>query len=387
MRPGDVLRHYGGRTTEVTNTDAEGRLVLADALAYAVAELEPDVLVDVATLTGAMKIALGQQHRRALRHRRRPRRRTLRIAVAGRRASRCGGCRWSTTTRSGSPPRSPTPTTPAARPGAITAALFLQHFTGGLPWAHLDIASVGDSPDRRVRVHQGRHRLRRPRAAALAGAARAAGRRRRLRRTTGRSTMHGLTVRWSLADAPDGVEEALATYVADTSHARFTGKEGLRFKTWRMRAGRVVRGLLRLRVLGGARRVPGASSRATAAESPGLADRRLRRRCSSSPARSSRWPRAAPGSSPPRRTPERRCAAAVRARPGAPRRRTSTRSTSSPRRATAHYFALRRTPPSRGFAGVDFTAETLADPDDVRGVLRAHRRDGATPDAPRPRAG
>ncbi len=49
--------------------------------------------------------------------------------------------------------------------------------------------------------------------------------------------MHGLTVRWSLADAPEGVEEALASYVEDSSHARFTGKDGLRFKTWRMRAG------------------------------------------------------------------------------------------------------------------------------------------------------
>ena len=49
--------------------------------------------------------------------------------------------------------------------------------------------------------------------------------------------MHGLTVRWSLADAPDGVDEALAAYVAATSHARFTGKEGLRFKTWRTRPG------------------------------------------------------------------------------------------------------------------------------------------------------
>src|SRR3954452_3250177 len=49
--------------------------------------------------------------------------------------------------------------------------------------------------------------------------------------------MHGLTVRWSLAHAPDGVEEALSTYVRDTSHTRFTGKEGLRFKTWRMRDG------------------------------------------------------------------------------------------------------------------------------------------------------
>jgi hypothetical protein len=49
--------------------------------------------------------------------------------------------------------------------------------------------------------------------------------------------VHALTVRWSLADAPEGVEDALATYVADTAHARFTGLDGLRFKTWRMRPG------------------------------------------------------------------------------------------------------------------------------------------------------
>jgi hypothetical protein len=49
--------------------------------------------------------------------------------------------------------------------------------------------------------------------------------------------MRGLTVRWSLADAPDGIEDDLAAYVADTSHAKFTGMPGLRFKTWRMRAG------------------------------------------------------------------------------------------------------------------------------------------------------
>ena len=49
--------------------------------------------------------------------------------------------------------------------------------------------------------------------------------------------MLGLTVRWSLAEAPAGVEAELASYVADSSHARFTGMAGLRFKTWRMRAG------------------------------------------------------------------------------------------------------------------------------------------------------
>jgi hypothetical protein len=49
--------------------------------------------------------------------------------------------------------------------------------------------------------------------------------------------MHGLTVRWSLTEAPEGVEKSLADYVADTSHARFTGMDALRFKTWRLRAG------------------------------------------------------------------------------------------------------------------------------------------------------
>ena len=58
MKPGDVMRHYGGKTTEVLNTDAEGRLVLADALAYA-SELGGDAIVDVATLTGSITVALG----------------------------------------------------------------------------------------------------------------------------------------------------------------------------------------------------------------------------------------------------------------------------------------------------------------------------------------
>jgi leucyl aminopeptidase len=88
-RPADVVRHVGGRTTEVLNTDAEGRMVLADGLAYARLELGATVLVDVATLTGAMKIALG---------------------------------------------------TRTAGLFATTAALFLQPFAGDLPWAHLDVA-------------------------------------------------------------------------------------------------------------------------------------------------------------------------------------------------------------------------------------------------------
>ena len=92
MRPGDVITQYGGRTTEVTNTDAEGRLVLADGLAYAVDKLDPDVLVDIATLTGAHEGRARPAHRRAVRQRRRPGRAPRRRRGAGP-ASRCGGCR------------------------------------------------------------------------------------------------------------------------------------------------------------------------------------------------------------------------------------------------------------------------------------------------------
>jgi hypothetical protein len=78
----------------------------------------------------------------------------------------------------------------------------------------------------------------------------------------------GLTVRWSLADAEAGVEEKLAAYVAETSHARFTGKEGLRFKTWRMRAGEWFEGCY-VFASDAARAEFQESFTATAAESPG----------------------------------------------------------------------------------------------------------------------
>ena len=80
--------------------------------------------------------------------------------------------------------------------------------------------------------------------------------------------MNGLTVRWSLADAPAGVEEALATYVADVSHARFTGRPGLRFKTWRMVPGEWFEGCY-VFVDDAARAAFQAEFAAVAAESPG----------------------------------------------------------------------------------------------------------------------
>ena len=137
-RPGDIVRHYDGTTTEVVNTDAEGRMVLADALGYAVRELAPDLIVDAATLTGAMKVALGMRTAGLFASDD-----SLANAVlaAGERA---GERLWrmplldhvadevdSTLADVRQAPPGP--------PG-ISAALFLQRFTGGIPWAHLDIA-------------------------------------------------------------------------------------------------------------------------------------------------------------------------------------------------------------------------------------------------------
>lgn len=142
LRPGDVIKHWGGRTTEVTNTDAEGRLVLADALAYAAAELDPSVLVDIATLTGGIKIALGQQVGGFFAT-------DDGLAAAVRDAGeRAGEPMWRFPLYAGYEERLASKIADAdnsaGTPQAITAALFLQHFTCGLPWAHLDIASVGD---------------------------------------------------------------------------------------------------------------------------------------------------------------------------------------------------------------------------------------------------
>ena len=137
-RPGDIVRQVGGTTTEVTNTDAEGRLVLADALAHAVRTRKPTTLVDVATLTGAMKVSLGLRTGGLFATQREL---AERIQVAGEAAGElwwpmpliddhAEAVRSDTADLRQCPPG----------PGGVTAALFLREFTGGLPWAHLDIA-------------------------------------------------------------------------------------------------------------------------------------------------------------------------------------------------------------------------------------------------------
>ncbi|MGH2811409.1 MAG: leucyl aminopeptidase, partial [Actinomycetota bacterium] len=143
IKPGDVIRHYGGRTAEVLNTDAEGRLVLADALAY-MAEQKPDAMVDLATLTGGMMVALGRKtagffanreplaaellaasRRTGERLWQMPLLDELRVEIDSELADikNTGG-------RYGSP---------------IFGALFLRDFVGEVPWAHLDIAGPARS--------------------------------------------------------------------------------------------------------------------------------------------------------------------------------------------------------------------------------------------------
>lgn len=146
-RPADVLRIYGGRTVEVANTDAEGRLVLADALAFADATLDPDVLIDVATLTGAASLGLGKQHA-ALYGTDRTLVDALRTA-----ADISGEPAWEMplvpdyldATHSSVADLRHVAQDLKYGAGSITAALFLQEFTGQRAWAHLDIAGPARS--------------------------------------------------------------------------------------------------------------------------------------------------------------------------------------------------------------------------------------------------
>jgi leucyl aminopeptidase len=152
-RPGDVITHYGGRTTEITNTDAEGRLVLADALAYAVDQLKPSTVIDIATLTGGAKVALGtrigalfstsDELAVALDNAGQDAGEPLwRLPLSGEYRGKLHSSVADAVNSSGGPP-------------AITAALFLKSFVGDTEWAHLDIASVGDAEEDRFEWTKG----------------------------------------------------------------------------------------------------------------------------------------------------------------------------------------------------------------------------------------
>ena len=140
QRPGDVVVSMSGQTVEVINTDAEGRLVLADALWYTQERFKPKFMIDLATLTGAMIVALGLDYAGVFSN-------SDEVAEPILAASKkVGENFW----------RMPIPATyeqhidskiadvkntgNGRAGGSITAALFLQRFTNGVPWAHLDIA-------------------------------------------------------------------------------------------------------------------------------------------------------------------------------------------------------------------------------------------------------
>jgi leucyl aminopeptidase len=140
LKPGDILTHLNGMTSEVDNTDAEGRLILADALAYG-ARLDPVVMIDLATLTGAVVVALGH----------------LATGMLGTAASAMAGLReaglatyervWELPLWDEYDPLIKSEVADVKNVGgrwggAITGAMFLKKFTAGKPWVHLDIAGT-----------------------------------------------------------------------------------------------------------------------------------------------------------------------------------------------------------------------------------------------------
>jgi leucyl aminopeptidase len=140
-KPGDVYKSFAGKSIEISDTDAEGRLVLADALAYAVKHLKPTRMIDMATLTGAIMVALGDEASGLMSNN------DVLADLLARAGSTTGDRVW----------RMPLyeeykeqlksdvadmKNTGGRLGGAITAAMFLQEFVGKTPWAHLDIAGT-----------------------------------------------------------------------------------------------------------------------------------------------------------------------------------------------------------------------------------------------------
>jgi leucyl aminopeptidase len=147
-RPGDIITQLNGKTVEVNNTDAEGRLILADALTHCVRELGADRLVDIATLTGGVLIALGSTYAGLLAN---DDEWADQVLAAGRRA---GELAWRL-------PLHPeykeltrgkdadlTNSSSKRKASTIYAAEFLEEFTDDVPWAHLDIAGTAWDVDR-----------------------------------------------------------------------------------------------------------------------------------------------------------------------------------------------------------------------------------------------
>jgi len=147
QRPSDVITQYGGKTVEILDTDAEGRLVLADGLAYADKNLNPDYLIDMATLTGAATLGLGRQHAAMYT-------RNEKVAKSFFEAGQRSGDRvwhmplvddYQEALESPIADLSHVTAKKKFSAGSITAALFLEQFVGERTWIHFDIAGVARS--------------------------------------------------------------------------------------------------------------------------------------------------------------------------------------------------------------------------------------------------
>jgi leucyl aminopeptidase len=147
QRPSDIITQYGGTTVEIINTDAEGRLVLADGLAYADKNLDPDYLVDIATLTGAATLGLGRQYAAMYT---RDNKLAAQLSAIG---ETSGERVWHMplvddyvdSLESDVADLNHAADKYSYSAGSVTAALYLEHFVGDRKWVHLDIAGTARS--------------------------------------------------------------------------------------------------------------------------------------------------------------------------------------------------------------------------------------------------
>ena len=147
QRPSDVITQYDGTTVEIINTDAEGRLVLADGLGYALEKLDPDYLIDIATLTGSATLGLGRQYA-ALYTRDTVLAQEL-VAIGESSGERVWHMPlvddYTDSLDSDVADLNHAADKGDYSAGSVTAALFLEHFVGDSRWVHLDIAGTGRS--------------------------------------------------------------------------------------------------------------------------------------------------------------------------------------------------------------------------------------------------
>ncbi len=145
-RPGDIIRMYNGKTVEILNTDAEGRMILADALAYGIATYSPRAVIDLATLTGAAIIALGANVAAVVGTNKQLTDRLRKLA------DKTGEKMWELPLYDEFHDQIKSTYADikniGGRPGgAITAAAFLSNFANGAPWVHIDIAGTAWTQD------------------------------------------------------------------------------------------------------------------------------------------------------------------------------------------------------------------------------------------------